>query len=81
MGFLDVRVINTYLLGKWIDKLERGDESVCCAPLRKKYLGQKSIFTIQQRGGSQFWRDLPDVREWYQRGRVIKVRSGNQTRF
>ena len=31
LGFIDVRVMNNCLLGKWIDKLERGDESLCCA--------------------------------------------------
>jgi hypothetical protein len=63
LGFLDVRVMNNCLLGKWIDKLERGDESLCCALLRKKYFGQKSIFQIQQRGDSQFWWALLDARK------------------
>jgi hypothetical protein len=39
LGFLDVRVMNKCLLAKWIDKLERGDDSLCCSLLRKKYLG------------------------------------------
>jgi hypothetical protein len=39
LGFLDVRVMNTCLLHKWINKLERGNESLCCSLLRKKYLG------------------------------------------
>jgi hypothetical protein len=43
---------------KWIDKLETGDNSVCCELLRIKYLGDKSIFQIKQRGGSQFWKIL-----------------------
>jgi len=54
LGFMDVRAMNVCLLSKWIDKLERGDESMCCELLRKKYLGQKSIFQIKTRSGSQF---------------------------
>jgi hypothetical protein len=44
LGFLDVRAMNVYLLAKWIDKLERDDNSLCCAMLKKKYLGDRSIF-------------------------------------
>lgn len=44
LGFLDVRAMNVCLLVKWIDKLERGDNSLCCSLLINKYLGNKSIF-------------------------------------
>jgi hypothetical protein len=71
LGFMDVRAMNIILLAKWIDRLERGDNNLCCSLLRKKYLGQKSIFQIRGRQGSQFWRSLLDIREWYQRGRMI----------
>ena len=54
LGFMDIRVMNTCLLGKWIDKLERGDNSLCCNILRNKYLGHKSIFQVRNRKGSQF---------------------------
>ena len=80
LGFLNVRVTNVCLLAKWIDKLERGDSSLCCSLLRNKYLGDKSIFH-KNRKGSQFWRSLLDVREWYQRGCSIKIKAGLQTRF
>lgn len=76
LGFLDVRVMNNCPLGKWIDKLERGDDSLCCALLKKKYLGKRSIFQIQLKSESQFWKALLDVRQWYQKGRVINVRAG-----
>lgn len=81
LGFLDVRVMNTCLLAKWIDILERGDNSLCCFLLRRKYLGQKSIFQIKNKRGSQFWRSLLDIRKWYQMGRKVEVRSGQQTSF
>jgi len=45
LGFLDVRIMNVCLLAKWIDKLERGDSSLCCSLLRNKYLGDRSIFS------------------------------------
>lgn len=44
LGFSYVRVMNICLMAKWIDKLERGDGSLCCSLLRKKYLGQKRSF-------------------------------------
>jgi hypothetical protein len=81
LGFTDVRVMNTCLMSKWIDKLERGDNSMCCSLLRRKYLGEKSIFQINNRKGSQFWRSLLDLRVWYQRGRMIVVNCGKQTKF
>lgn len=81
LGFVDVRAMNTCLLAKWIDKLERGDNSLCYTLLRNKYLGQKSIFSIKNRKGSQFWRSRLDVREWYQWGRCISIKSRRQTRF
>lgn len=47
----------------------------------EKYLGNKSIFQITNRKGSQFWRSLLDIREWYQRGRGVSIKSGVQTSF
>jgi hypothetical protein len=81
LGFQDVRVMNVCLLAKWIDKLERDDNSLCCSLLKNKYLGNKSIFQVKTRKGSQFWRSLLDIREWYQRGRGINIKSGLQTKF
>lgn len=78
---MHVRVMNTCLLGKWIDRLERGGESICIELLRRKYLGDKSIFQIKNVSGSQFWRGILKVRKWFQRGRVMEVGSGFQTRF
>ena len=81
LGFMDVRAMNVCLLSKWIDKLERGDESMCCELLRKKYLGQKSIFQIKTQSGSQFWRGLLEARDWFKMGRSVKVKSVCQTDF
>ena len=54
LGFLDVRAMNTCLLAKWIDRLERGAISLCYELLRKKYLGDNWIFQIKNKRGSQF---------------------------
>jgi len=64
--------MNTCLLLKWIDRLKRGDEGLCCALLRKKFLGQKSIFQIKSKQGSQLWRTLLELRKWYQMCRVVE---------
>lgn len=69
LGFMDVRAMNDCLLAKWIDRLERGDNNMCIDLLRRKYLGQKSIFQLKTMGGSQFWRGLMRIRQWFQRGR------------
>ena len=81
LGFTDVRVMNTCLVAKWFARLEANDLSICCELLRKKYLGNKSIFQIKRISGSQFWRGLLSTRQWFQWGRVTKVKSGQQTRF
>jgi hypothetical protein len=41
---MDVRAMNISLLAKWIDRLEKGDDNLCCSLLRKKYLGGKKAF-------------------------------------
>jgi hypothetical protein len=48
-GFTDTRVMNICLLTKWLVKLERGDDSLCCNLLRQKYLGEKSIYSYKKR--------------------------------
>ena len=45
LGFIDVRIMNTCLLAKWIDRLERGDNTICGELLRKKYLGGKEYLS------------------------------------
>ena len=81
LGFIDVRIMNTCLLAKWIDRLERGDNTICGELLRKKYLGEKSIYQVHRRGGSQFWRGLVEAKQWFEWGRKMKIKSGAQTRF
>ncbi|KAJ1293632.1 hypothetical protein BS78_01G083500 [Paspalum vaginatum] len=78
---MDVRVMNSCLVVKWIDRLGGGDDSLVSELLRKKYLGQQSIFQINKKCGPQFWQGLLDVKQWYQIGRDIQVRSGFQKRF
>ena len=81
LGFTDVRAMNICLVGKWINKLEIGTNNICCDLLRKKYLGEKSIFQLKRKSGSQFWRGLLECRDWFQWGRRMEVKSGIQTRF
>jgi hypothetical protein len=37
-SFTDTRVMNKCLLAKWIVKIERGDDNLCCNLLRQNYL-------------------------------------------
>jgi hypothetical protein len=38
--------MNVFLLSKWVLKLERGDDDLCCTLLRKKYLKGRDFFSI-----------------------------------
>ena len=58
LGFLEVKTMNTCLLAKWLERLEVEEGSLCVELLRKKYLGNRSIFQITRTSGSQFWRGL-----------------------
>jgi len=72
LGFMDVKVMNICLLCKWLERLERCDSSIYVQLLRRKYLGEQSIFQQKKKlRGSQFWRDLLSIRHWFQQGRVI----------
>ena len=53
LGFLDVRVriMNICLLAKWLERLETEEDSLCVGMLRKKYLGNRSIFQINRMSG------------------------------
>jgi hypothetical protein len=55
LGFTDTRLMNECLLARWIIKLERGDDDLCCQMLRKRYLrGRRGFFNSKSRVGSQF---------------------------
>jgi hypothetical protein len=54
LGFTDIRLMNACLLLKWIVKLERGDDDLYCSLLRKKYLKDRSFYSINPRGASQY---------------------------
>jgi hypothetical protein len=45
LGLTDIRLMNKWLLFKWIFKIERGDTDLCSTLLRKKYLKEK-VFSV-----------------------------------
>jgi hypothetical protein len=45
--FMDVRVMNSWLVGKWIDRLEIGENNLCVELLMRKYIRNKSIYQIK----------------------------------
>ena len=55
LGFMDVKVMNICLLCKWLERLERCDSSIYVQLLRRKYLGEQSIF--QQKKKIKRWCD------------------------
>jgi hypothetical protein len=80
-GFTDTRAKNTCLLAKWLIKLERGDYTLCCNLLRKKYLGEMSIFSYKKKSGSQFWKSVLSTRDEAARGLIYIVGDGRKARF
>jgi hypothetical protein len=54
LGFIDTRLMNRCLLSRWIVKLERGDSDMCTWLLRKKYLQERSFFSVKSSGGLNF---------------------------
>jgi len=62
---LEVKTMNICLLAKLLERLEVEEGSLCVELLRKKYLGNRSIFQITRTSGSQFWRGLLAIRHWF----------------
>jgi hypothetical protein len=80
-GFTDTRVMNICLLTKWLVKLERGDDTLCCNLLRQKYLEEKIIYSYKKNSGSQFWRGLLSIRGEAARGLIYIIGDGKKARF
>jgi hypothetical protein len=80
-GFTNTRVVNKCLLSKWIYKLERGDDTLCCNLLRRKYLKERGIYSCKNKNGSQFWKGLMAIRDEMARGLIYIVRDGQKTQF
>jgi hypothetical protein len=81
VGFTNTRTMNKCLLAKWIFKIERGDNTICCNLLRQKYLGEKSIFSYKKKSGSQFWKGLLAIRGEVSRGMNYILGDGRKIRF
>lgn len=62
LGFINSKVMNVALLGKWIYKLESGSKDVCCELLRKKYMTEGGFFQSKAEGASQFWKGLHEIK-------------------
>jgi hypothetical protein len=80
-GFTDTRVMNKCLLAKWLVKIERGDDTMCCNLQRKKYVGEKGIYSYKKKSGSQFWMGILSVRGEATRGLVYIIGNGKKARF
>jgi hypothetical protein len=69
------------MLAKWLMKIEREDDTLCCKLLRNKYLGDNGIASYKRINGSQFWKGLMAVRKDISRGMVYKIGNGKNARF
>jgi hypothetical protein len=50
LGFTKTNLVNMCLLLKWIFKLERGDDDMCCKLLRKNILKERAFLAVTTEG-------------------------------
>lgn len=80
-GVLDLELMNTSLLCKWLWKLENS-EGEWQDILRKKYLQKQTLSqATQAKGTSQFWSGLMAVKNIFYSHCTRVVGSGKSTRF
>lgn len=70
-----------FALPKWIYKLKRRDDNPCCNLLRAKYFGDEGFYISVDRGGSQFWTGLHDIKQCSARVLIYVVKNGKKARF
>lgn len=73
----DLRKQNISLLVKWWWKLDTQD-GLWQDIIKTKYLKRDTVATVKSKfNDSPIWKAIMKVKEFYMRGRVVQVRSGN----
>jgi hypothetical protein len=81
LGILDLNMMNTALLSKWLYKLLTSD-GMWQQLLRNKYVGSKPLSHVQLKlGDSHFWSGLMKVKLTFLRFSSFLIKDGSQVRF
>jgi hypothetical protein len=68
LGLLNTKKMNIALLLKWIWRLYQDEENIWARILRAKYQNAESILTGSGQGGSQFWKGLHKIKQFFAMG-------------
>lgn len=82
LGILNTRVLNEALLLKWVWRIyNAGEDDMCCAILKAKYLTSSEMANSRKGLGSQFWKGVQKVRDKFYLGMPFLVGNGEKIRF
>ena len=57
------------------------DDSIWAQIIRAKYMQAGDIFSSSDQGGSQFWKSLHKIKQFFKMGAKHKVQNGQRTQF
>jgi hypothetical protein len=83
LGVINSRFMNIALLSKWIWRLFDPSEQdkLWFKLLHAKYVNAGNIFATNTQGGSQFWRSLNKIKQYFKLGSRFLVGNGRKTFF
>lgn len=81
LGIINTRLMNDYLLVKWILKIFLEPDSLWFHLLKAKYMEGGNFFNSKTKGVSQFWKGLHKVKHLFKWGVIFKVGNGLNCRF
>jgi hypothetical protein len=81
LGIIIIKLMNIFLMAKWIWNLYTGEQGLWEEILRNKYLRSKDLLVDSHRNGSQFWNAIQKVKVVFCLGVKHQVRNGSSTRL
>jgi hypothetical protein len=81
LGITNTLMMNECLIVKWIWKLCQGSDELWYKLLQAKYMHRNNFFLSKNKGVSQFWQGLHQVKHLFQWGAMNKIKNGEGTLF
>jgi len=78
---INTRIMNDFLLTKWIWKIMKGSEETWYKLLQAKYMPDGDFFKSRSTRASQFWQCLHKIKHLFKWGAIHKVGNGAKTFF